>query len=43
MSDTGLMTFVVVYDQAARTEEYNVDVTGIFTDGSIPGAWGKFA
>jgi len=33
--------FVLVYDQAARTEEYNVDVTGIFTDGSIPGAWGK--
>ena len=33
--------FVIVYDQAARTEEYNVDVTGIFTDGSIPGAWGK--
>ena len=33
--------FVLVYDQSARTEEYNVDVTGIFTDGSIPGAWGK--
>ena len=33
--------FVIVYDQAARTEEYNLDVSGVFTDGSIPGAWGK--
>lgn len=33
--------FILVYDQSARTEEYNLDVTGIFTDGSIPGAWGK--
>ena len=33
--------FVIVYDQAARTEEYNVDISGVFTDGSIPGAWGK--
>ncbi len=33
--------FVIVYDQAARTEEYNVDVSGVFTDGSIPGSWGK--
>ena len=33
--------FVIVYDQSARTEEYNLDVSGIFTDGSIPGSWGK--
>lgn len=33
--------FVIVYDQAARTEEYNLDVSGVFTDGSIPGSWGK--
>ena len=33
--------FVIVYDQSARTEEYNLDVSGVFTDGSIPGSWGK--
>ncbi|MAY04569.1 MAG: hypothetical protein CMB25_03075 [Euryarchaeota archaeon] len=33
--------FVIVYDQTARTEEYNLDVSGVFTDGSIPGSWGK--
>ena len=33
--------FVVVYDQSARMEEYNLDVSGVFTDGSIPGSWGK--
>ena len=33
--------FVIVYDQAARTEEYNVDVSGFFPAGSIPGSWGK--
>lgn len=33
--------FVIVYDQAARTEEYNLDIAGVFTDGSIPGSWGK--
>ena len=33
--------FVIVYDQSARNEEYNLDVSGVFTDGAIPGSWGK--
>ena len=33
--------FVIVYDQSARIEEYNLDVSGVFTEGAIPGAWGK--
>ena len=33
--------FVLVYDQSARIEEYNLDVSGVFTEGAIPGAWGK--
>ena len=32
--------FVIVYDQSARNEEYNLDVSGVFTDGAIPGSWG---
>ena len=33
--------FILLYDQSARSEEYNLDVSGVFTDGSIPGSWGK--
>ncbi len=33
--------FVIVYDQSARMEEYSLDVSGVFTNGAIPGAWGK--
>ena len=33
--------FVIVYDQSARNEEYNLDVSGVYTDGAIPGAWGS--
>ena len=33
--------FAAVYDQSALIEEYNLDVSGVFTEGAIPGAWGK--
>jgi hypothetical protein len=33
--------FVIVYDQSARNEEYNLDVSGVFTNGAIPGSWGE--
>ena len=32
---------VIIYDQAARVEEYNFEATGISTTGAVPGSWGK--
>lgn len=32
---------VVVYDQAAKSEAYELTVTGLGTQGAVPGSWGE--
>ena len=32
---------VIIYDQSARVEEYELQATGISTSGAVPGSWGK--
>ena len=32
---------VIIYDQSARVEEYELQATGISTNGAVPGSWGK--